>query len=203
MPVMNIKLSAPPYAIDALEPFISVRSMSLHYWKIHQGHVDTVNRLADNPQLSGKSIEQLIREGKGGTRLLDNAAQVWNHDFFWKSMKCGGGGRPNEQLLKMIERSFGSLDCFKEAFVLGGVLQLGSGWVWLIQEGSQLEIISTSNTDTPLAHGQNPLLVCDLWEHAYYLDYQNRRRDFLQMFADHLINWNFAVSQLKGKASLP
>jgi len=129
--------------------------------------------------------------------IFNNAAQVWNHTFFWQSMKPGGGGKPAGRLLERIEKSFGSLDDFKKSFVDTALAQFGSGWVWLVQDGDQLKIVKTSNADTPMAHGQTALLTCDVWEHAYYLDYQNRRKDFVQAFLDHLASWEFAASQLK------
>ena len=192
-----------PYPVDGLEPFISVRSMAFHHGHVHKRCVEMVNMITHDSQPSEKSLEQLIRESNDEPSLSINAALAWSHDFFWKSMKPGGGGRPNAQLLEKIARSFGSFEGFRMHFIDEGGMQLGSGWIWLVQDGPQLKIVRTNNADTPIKHDQNPLFVCDLWEHTYYLDYQNRRRDFLQIFVDHLINWDFAVSQLKGKASLP
>ena len=128
--------------------------------------------------------------------IFNNAAQVWNHTFFWQSMTPAGGGDPTGRLLEMIEQSFGTVADFTAEFVASAMARFGSGWVWLVQEDQRLTIQSTSNADSPLAHGQIALLTCDVWEHAYYLDYQNRRKDFVQAFLDHLVNWDFAAAQL-------
>ena len=194
-------LPALPYAQNALEPYISARTMSFHYAKHHQAYVDNLNKLvAGTPWAAGRPLETVVLESAGRAdqaAVFNNAAQAWNHAFFWRSMKPGGGGKPTGKLLAMIETSFGSFEKFKEAFLAMAVAQFGSGWVWLVQEGDALKIVKTSNADTPIAHGQTALLTCDLWEHAYYLDYQNRRQDFIQAFLDHLANWGYAASQLK------
>ncbi len=194
-------LPALPYAQGALEPYISGRTMSFHYGKHHQTYVDNLNKLvAGTPWAAEPSLEKVILESAGvadKAAVFNNAAQAWNHDFFWKSMQPAGGGSPVGRLMDMIGKSFGSFDKFKEAFTAAAVAQFGSGWVWLVQEGAALKIVKTSNADTPIAHGQTALLTCDVWEHAYYLDYQNRRKDFAQAFLDHLANWKFAASQLK------
>ena len=188
-----------PYSQEALEPYISARTMSFHYGKHHQTYVDNLNKLVAGTPWAGQPLEKVIRETAGvadKAALFNNAAQVWNHTFFWQSMKPSGGGKPTGRLMKLIEKSFGSLDEFKKTFVDSGVAQFGSGWVWLVQDGDLLKVVKTSNADTPVAHGQTALLTCDVWEHAYYLDYQNRRKDFVQAFLDHLANWEFAASQL-------
>ena len=193
-------LPALPYAQDALEPYISARTMSFHYSKHHQAYVDNLNKLLAGTPWAGQALEKVVLESAGRTdkaAVFNNAAQVWNHSFFWKSMKQGGGGEPSGKLLDMIKKSFGSFKKFKEAFTAEALAQFGSGWVWLVQEGDTLKIVKTSNADTPIAHGQIALLTCDVWEHAYYLDYQNRRKDFVQAFLDHLVNWEFAASQMK------
>jgi len=194
-------LPALPYAQEALEPYISARTMSFHYAKHHQAYVDSLNKLVvGTPWAAGQSIEKVVVESAGMSdkaAVFNNAAQAWNHAFFWRCMKPGGRGRPAGRLMDLIEKSFGGFDKFKDAFVTAAVEQFGSGWVWLVQEGDALKIVKTSNADTPLAHGQTALLTCDVWEHAYYLDYQNRRKDFVQAFLDHLANWEFAASQLK------
>lgn len=194
-------LPALPYAQGALEPYISARTMGFHYGKHHQAYVDNLNKLvAGTPWAAGSSLEKVVLESAGKAdkaAVFNNAAQAWNHTFFWNSMKAGGGGKPSARLLKLVEKSFGSFDEFKNAFVTAAVGQFGSGWVWLVQEGDVLKIVKTSNADTPIAHGQTALLTCDVWEHAYYLDYQNRRKDFVEAFLDHLANWEFAASQLK------
>ncbi|MGD9874038.1 MAG: superoxide dismutase [Kiritimatiellia bacterium] len=193
-------LPALPYPQDALEPHISARTMSFHYGKHHQAYVDNLNKLVAGTPQAAQPLEQIIRETAGATDkmpVFNNAAQVWNHTFFWNCMKAGGGGEPSGSLMKQIKKSFGSFAEFKTAFVAAGVGQFGSGWVWLVQDGDKLAIVKTPNADTPLAHGQTALLTCDVWEHAYYLDYQNRRKDFVEVFLDHLANWNFAASQMK------
>ena len=175
--------------------------MSFHYGKHHQTYIDNLNKaVAGTPWAAGKPLEKVVSETAGladKAPVFNNAAQVWNHTFFWKSMKPGGGGQPTGRLSAMIGKSFGSFDKFKDAFLTAAVAQFGSGWVWLVQDGDALKIVKTSNADTPIAHGQTALLTCDVWEHAYYLDYQNRRKDFVQAFLDHLANWEFAASQMK------
>ncbi|MFC1652534.1 superoxide dismutase [Planctomycetota bacterium] len=194
------QLPALPYSQDALEPTISARTLSFHYGKHHQAYVDNLNKLTAGTSLAGQSLEKVIQATAGKadqTAIFNNAAQVWNHSFFWQSMKPKGGGDPTGSLKERIEKSFGSVAAFKEAFVTTALAQFGSGWTWLVQDGTQLKVVKTANADTPLAHGQTPLLTCDVWEHAYYLDYQNRRKDFVQTFLDHLVNWEFVTSQLK------
>lgn len=194
-------LLALPYSQNALEPYISARTMSFHYGKHHQAYVDNLNKLiTGTPWADGRPLETVVAESAAKpdhAAIFNNAAQVWNHTFFWKCMKPGGGGAPSGRLMAMIEKSFGGFDKFKAAFLAAAVSQFGSGWAWLIQDGDALKIVKTSNADTPIAHSQTPLLTCDVWEHAYYLDFQNRRADFVQAFLDHLANWDFAASQLK------
>ena len=194
-------LPALPYAPEALEPSISARTMGFHHGKHHQTYVDNLNKLvAAAPWAMGKPLEQVVVDSAGvadKVAVFNNAAQTWNHTFFWKSMKLGGGGLPDGRLLDRIKKDFGGFDEFKKAFLETALAQFGSGWVWLVQEGDTLKVVKTSNADTPLAHKQTALLTCDVWEHAYYLDYQNRRKDYVQAFLDHLANWEFASSQLK------
>lgn len=189
-----------PYAQEALEPFVSAKTMSFHYGKHHQAYVDNLNKLAAGTAWVGQPLEKIITDTAGvadKAAIFNNAAQVWNHTFFWQSMKAGGNGKPTGRLLKLGDKSFGSFDEFKKAFATAALAQFGSGWTWLVQEGEMLKIVKTSNADTPVAHGQTAILACDVWEHAYYLDYQNRRKDFVDAFLDHLANWEFAASQLK------
>lgn len=184
-----------PYAQDALEPHISARTMAFHYGKHHQGYVNNLNKLVAGTPLEGQSLEKIIQETSGAVdqaAVFNNAAQVWNHTFFWQSMKPNGGDQPTGRLMALIEKSFGSFEAFKTAFITAAGAQFGSGWVWLVQEGDALKVVKTSNADTPLAHGQTALLTCDVWEHAYYLDYQNRRTDFVTVFLNNLVNWDFA-----------
>ncbi|MCX6904806.1 MAG: superoxide dismutase [Verrucomicrobia bacterium] len=189
-----------PYAQDALAPYLSAKTLSFHYGKHHQAYVDNLNKLIAGTPRAGQPLDKIIREAAGAAdqaAVFNNAAQVWNHTFFWQSMKAGGGGKPTGRLLEQIGKSFQSFDEFKKAFVTAALAQFGSGWAWLVQEGAVLKIVKTSNADTPVAHGQTALLTCDVWEHAYYLDYQNRRKDFVEAFLDHLAHWEFAASQLK------
>jgi Fe-Mn family superoxide dismutase len=200
LPPTAFKLTPLPYAPDALEPYISARTMSFHYGKHHQAYVDNLNKLVASTPMAQEPLEKIIQDTAGvadKSAVFNNAAQVWNHTFFWQSMNARGGGKPAGRLLELIEKSFGSFDEFKNSFKSAAVSQFGSGWVWLVQDGDMLKIVKTSNADTPVAHGQTVLLTCDVWEHAYYLDYQNRRGDFVQAFLDHLANWDFAASQLK------
>ena len=192
-------LPALPYAQNALEPYISARTMSFHYGKHHQAYVDSLNKMVAGTPVAGKSLEMIIVENEGKAdkaAVFNNAAQAWNHAFFWKSMKPGGGGKPDGKMLARLEKAFGNFEAFRKAFVDTGLAQFGSGWVWLVSEGDDLKVVKTANADTPLVHGQKPLLTCDVWEHAYYLDYQNRRKDFVETFVDHLANWACAAEQL-------
>ena len=195
-----LQLPPLPYAQDALAPFVSAKTMGFHYGKHHRGYADNLNKLVAGTPFAGRPLEETIRETANlpdKTAIFNNAAQVWNHTFFWQSMKANGGGQPAGRLLDMIIDSFGTFETFKTAFEAAGVGQFGSGWVWLIQDGGKVKIVKTANADTPVAHGQNALLTCDVWEHAYYLDYQNRRKDFVATFLEHLANWDFAASRLK------
>ena len=188
-----------PYAQDALAPHVSAKTMSFHYGKHHQAYVDNLNKLISGTAWAGRPLDKIVRETAGAAdkaAVFNNAAQAWNHTFFWQSMKAGGGGKPTGGLLKQIEKTFQSFDEFKKAFLTAALAQFGSGWVWLVQEGGTLKISKTANADTPAAHGQTALLACDVWEHAYYLDYQNRRKDFVEAFLESLANWEFAGSQM-------
>lgn len=194
------ELPALPFGPNALEPYISAGTLSFHHGKHHQTYVDNLNKLIAGTSMQGSTLESIILSAQGNAdkaAVFNNAAQIWNHTFFWNSMKQGGGGKPSGTLMRMIDESFGSYDQFKEQFLASAVSVFGSGWTWLIQDGSTLKISKTSNADTPVAHGQIALLTCDVWEHAYYLDYQNRRKDFVEAFLNHLVNWDFAASQLK------
>ena len=194
-----VQLPPLPYSQEALEPHISARTMSFHYGKHHQTYVDNLNKLIAGTPLAMQPLEKIIQETAGVAdkmAVFNNAAQVWNHTFFWRSMKPGGGGKPTGRLMQLVEQFF-SYEKFQTDFVAAAVSQFGSGWVWLVQEGDFLKVAKTSNADTPMAHGQNALLTCDVWEHAYYLDYQNRRKDFVEAFVEHLANWEYAASQLK------
>lgn len=196
---MPFELPALPYDKAALAPHISPQTFDFHHGKHHQAYVTNLNNLIKDTPLDGATLEDIIRatakdDSKAG--IFNNAAQVWNHTFFWNSMKPNGGGQPPAAVLSKLEAAFGSLEAFKEQFKQAGVTQFGSGWAWLVLEGDQLKIIKTPNAMTPLAMGLKPVVTCDVWEHAYYLDYQNRRPDFLQTFLDHLINWDFVAANL-------
>lgn len=200
---MAFELPRLPWAEDGLEPYTSARTISFHYGKHHKAYVDNLNKAVAGTEMENQALEDIIKantEGMPGAKgpVFNNAAQVWNHSFFWQCMKPGGGGQPDGAVAGLLAQSFGGYDKFVEQFKAAAVGRFGSGWAWLITDGGVLKITSTANADTPLAHGQLALLTVDVWEHAYYLDYQNRRPDFVQTFIDHLINWDF-VNQNLGK----
>lgn len=197
---MALELPALPYDSSALEPHMSARTLSFHHGKHHAAYVTNYNNAVKDTPLADKPLEDVIKEVAGDASkmaVFNNGAQVWNHAFFWKCMRANGGGKPSGDVLARIEAAFGSFDAFKEAFKAAAVTQFGSGWAWLVQDGGTLKVVKTANADTPLAHGQTALLTCDVWEHAYYLDYQNRRPDFVQAFLDHLVDWDFVAGNLK------
>tara|TARA_R110000868_G_scaffold61059_4_gene185706 strand:+ start:3369 stop:3959 length:591 start_codon:yes stop_codon:yes gene_type:complete len=187
------KLSPLPYDFDALAPHISEATLKVHYGKHHQGYVDKLNAAVEGTELEGTSLEEIIQAAreKPDQGLFNNAAQVWNHDFFWKSMSPDDS-KPSDDLAAAIEKAFGDTDGFKKAFKEAATGRFGSGWAWLVADSGTLEVESTGNAELPLALGSVPLICCDVWEHAYYLDYQNRRPDFVDAFLDHLIDWDFA-----------
>ena len=188
-----------PYAQDALEPFVSAKTLHFHYGQHHRTYVDNLNKMTARTEFAALSLEDLIESTARMTdkaALFNNAAQVWNHTLFWQSMRPGGGGQPPKRLMDLIVRTFGSFDSFHNAFMTAAIGQVGSGAVWLVQSDDGLRVVKTANADTPIAYRQNALLTCDVWEHAYYLDYQNRRKDFVQAFLDHLANWEFAAAKL-------
>jgi Fe-Mn family superoxide dismutase len=188
-----------PYPKTALEPHISANTFDFHHGRHHQAYVTNLNNLVKGSPMESQPLEEIIKstyKDASKTGIFNNAAQVWNHTFFWHSMKPQGGGAPSGTLATAISRDCGGLDKFKEAFKAAAVGQFGSGWAWLVLDKRQLKVVATPNAVTPLAEGQTPLLTCDVWEHAYYLDYQNRRPDFVQAFLDHLTNWDFAAQNL-------
>jgi len=194
---MAFELPPLPYADDALEPAYSARTISFHYGKHHKAYVDTLNKLVAGTELEGQSLESVIMLVAGKPEkqaVFNNAAQVWNHTFFWKGMKPGGGGAPDGVLATEIETTFGSYEQFVEAFKAAAIGRFGSGWVWLVADNGELKIVSTANAEMPAASGVTPLLVVDVWEHAYYLDYQNLRPGYVQAFFDALVNWEFAAA---------
>lgn len=199
---MAFELPPLPYDMDALESSgMSAKTLEFHYGKHHAGYVTNLNNLVKDTALADHSLEEIIKttakdSSKAG--IFNNAAQVWNHTFYWNSIKPSGGGVPSGELAEKINASFGSFDKFKEEFKTAGTTQFGSGWAWLIKDGDSLKITKTPNAENPLANGQIALLTMDVWEHAYYLDYQNKRPDFIQNFIDHLINWEFAANNFAG-----
>ena len=196
------ELAALPYPENGLEPYISARTLSFHYGKHHRGYVDKLNLLAQGSNLADMALEKLIKHTAGKPESVDvfnNAAQAWNHAFYWRSMRPKGGGAPRGELLAKIEAAFGGFEGLKTQLAMAAATQFGSGWAWLVAENGALKIIKTSNAERPLAAGQVPLLTIDVWEHAYYLDYQNRRAEYIEAFLSHLINWDFMEENL-GKA---
>jgi superoxide dismutase, Fe-Mn family len=194
---MNIALAPLPYAVDALEPHLSRRTLSVHHGNHHAAYVARTRALIGTPAESTE-LEDVIRSSAGQNRALFNAsAQAWNHAFLWKSMRPGGGGEARGAIAEAIEASFGSQRVFAQQFVSAAGDQFGSGWAWLVLENERLQIVATSNAETPLTCGQLPLLTIDVWEHAYYLDYQHRRVDYIAAFLGHLINWDFASQNLE------
>ncbi|MEH6558043.1 MAG: superoxide dismutase [Oceanicoccus sp.] len=196
---MTITLPNLPYEKDALEPYISSRTLTFHYGKHHNAYVTNLNKLIEDTNLASETLENIITKTANDTDkagIFNNAAQVWNHTFYWESMKPNGGGLPSGDIAKKIIADFGSYDNFIAQFKSAGLTQFGSGWVWLVLSNDKLEIVKTSNADTPIAHGIKPLLTADLWEHSYYLDYQNGRGDYLDTFINNLINWDFVNSNL-------
>ncbi len=192
---MAIELPPLPYANNALEPHISAETLDFHYGKHHQGYVTNLNKMIDGTEFADLDLVAIIRKAQGG--MFNNAAQVWNHSFYWNCLKPGGGGEPSGKLLEAINAAFGSFAKFKEEFTKTAVGTFGSGWAWLVQrtDGS-LALVSTSNAATPITGEDTPLLTCDVWEHAYYIDYRNARPKYLEAFWN-LVNWDFAAAQMK------
>lgn len=197
---MPISLPDLPYAKDALAPHISAQTIDFHYGKHHAGYVTKLNGMIEGTDLASASLEDIVQASGGDSAksgLFNNAAQIWNHTFYWNSMRPNGGGTPTGELASLIDRDFGSFDAFAEAFAAAGAGQFGSGWAWLVLARGKLEIRKTLNAETPLTEdGVTPLLTMDVWEHAYYLDYQNRRPDYIGTFLDKLVNWDFAAANL-------
>ncbi len=196
---MAFELPPLPYEKTALEPHISANTLDFHHGKHHNTYVTNLNNLIKDTPLADQPLEEIIRAAaadpaKAG--VFNNSAQVWNHTFYWHCMKPGGGGKPTGDVAAAIDSAFGSFDKFVEEFKQACVTQFGSGWGWLVSDGGVLKITKTPNADLPLVHGQTALLTCDVWEHAYYLDYQNRRPDYVQAFLDNLVNWDFVAENL-------
>jgi len=196
---MAIQLPDLPYAKDGLAPYISSNTLEFHHGKHHRAYVDNMNKLIAGTELANESLETIVKKTVGDAAksgLFNNAAQVWNHSFYWQCMKPNGGGKPNGKVAEKINETWESFDKFVEELKNAGVTQFGSGWAWLVVDGGKLKVIKTANADTPIAHGIKPLLTVDVWEHAYYLDYQNRRPDYLATFIEKLINWDFVKANL-------
>jgi Fe-Mn family superoxide dismutase len=193
---VSFELPSLPYAKDALAPYMSAETFDYHHGKHHQAYVNKLNELTAGKPEANKSLEELIRTTEGG--LFNQAAQVWNHTFFWNCMKPSGGGEPTGELADAIRRDFGSYDQFKTAFAAEAAGRFGSGWAWLVKDGDKLAITNTVNAGNPMTDGKTPLLTLDVWEHAYYIDYRNARPNFISAFLDHLVHWDFAAANLRG-----
>ena len=188
---MEHKLPALPYAMDALAPHMSKETMEFHYGKHHQAYVTNLNNLIKGTEFESASLEDIIKKSSGG--VFNNAAQVWNHSFFWNCMKPGGGGKPSGALASAIDKKWSSFDGFKDAFTKSAVGNFGSGWTWLVKKGDgAVDIVNTSNAGTPLTGADKPVLTIDVWEHAYYIDHRNARPKFVETFLNSLANWDFA-----------
>jgi superoxide dismutase, Fe-Mn family len=186
-----------PYAEDALAPYISAETVALHHGKHHKSYVDKLNALLNSD--GETDLEDVVRASFANSTkqsIFNNAAQCWNHEFLWQSMRRHGGGSPHGAIKNLIDAEFGDFGAFGKAFSKAAAAHFGSGWIWLVLDGARVEIMTTHDADLPLAHDRVALLTCDLWEHAYYLDYQNRRPDYITAFLDHLINWDFANANI-------
>jgi len=190
---MTFELPKLPFAMDALAPHISKETLEFHYGKHHQGYLTKLNDAVKGTDDEKKSLEELILSSKGG--LFNNAAQVWNHTFYWNSLSPKGGGNPTGAIAKAIDKSFGSFDKFKTEFSTAAAGQFGSGWAWLVKKGDGVEIVTTSNAGCPLTDDQKPVLTCDVWEHAYYIDYRNARPKYVEAWWN-LVNWEFANANM-------
>ena len=188
-----------PWADSALAPVISANTIGFHYGKHHQGYVTNLNKLTGGTPFADQSLEQIVRATAGKVdqaAIFNNAAQVWNHTFYWQSLRPNGGGEPPAALKAKIEASFGSVAACRKELTTAATSQFGSGWAWLVADGDALKVVKTPNAETPLTSGMRPLVTIDVWEHAYYLDYQNRRADYVAAVLDKLVNWEFALANL-------
>jgi superoxide dismutase, Fe-Mn family len=188
-----------PFADNALEPLMSANTLGFHYGKHHKAYVDNLNKLATGTAYADMSLEKIITSTAGAAdkaAVFNNAAQIWNHTFFWNSLRPQGGGVPPAALKARIEASFGSVEACKKEFATAAMTQFGSGWAWLVLDGDKLKVVKTPNAETPLSTSMKPLLTIDVWEHAYYIDYQNRRADYVNAILDKLINWEFALKNI-------
>lgn len=195
---MKFEVGPLPYAKDALQPIMSAETVEYHYEKHHKTYMTALKGLLEGKPEASKTLEEIVNISSGS--IFNNAAQLWNHDFFWKSMQPHGGGAPGRcELLDLINRDFGGWGKFREAFKHEGMNRFGSGWVWLVLDGGKGKIVTTANAETPLTTAEKPLIGCDVWEHAYYIDHRNKRDSFLDAFCDSLINWEFAAKNLVGE----
>jgi len=196
----RLNLPPLPYSVNALEPVVSAETLSFHHDKHHAAYVENVNKFIVGTELAGLRLDQIVTATVGNAdraSIFNNAAQAWNHSFYWHCLKPKGGGEPPAVLRHEMESAFGSVDACRKELATQAVAQFGSGWAWLVQAGSHLKVVKTANADTPFAHGLKPLLAIDVWEHAYYLDYQNRRADHVNALIDKLMNWEFAAANLE------
>jgi Fe-Mn family superoxide dismutase len=198
---MAFTLPPLPYAHDALEPYMGRETLELHHGKHHQTYITNLNNLiADKPEYEGKSLEDIVKSAYGDAAkqgIFNNAGQAWNHDLFWRTMRKSGGGKPGGEILRRIENDFGSFDAFAEQFKTQSAAQFGSGWGWLALDGDKLKVVKTPNGENPLVSNMRPLLGIDVWEHAYYLDYRNRRPEYIAAFLNHLVNWDEVEAELQ------
>jgi Fe-Mn family superoxide dismutase len=197
---LSFQLPDLAYKIDALEPWMSRRTLELHHGRHHAGYINKLNGMIEGTDWEKKDLADIVRGTFGDDKakgVFNNAAQAWNHDFFWKSMSPEGGGDPDGELAKRLEKDFGSVDGFRKTFKETATGVFGSGWTWLVDDGGKLSIAGTSNAVTPIVEGKRPLLTIDVWEHAYYVDYQNDRGGFVDAFLEHLVNWSFAADNLQ------
>lgn len=202
----TITLPALPYAHDALEPHLSKETLEFHHDKHHQTYVTNLNNLIKGTDLEGKDLEEIIKTSAGDASkvgIFNNAAQVWNHTFYWNSIAPNGGGKPTGAIAAKIDAAFGSYEKFAEEFAAAATTQFGSGWAWLVADevNGNLSIVKTGNADTPLAHGKVAVLTIDVWEHAYYIDFRNARPKYISTFLEHLVNWDYANAKLAGQAA--
>jgi len=196
---MALELPPLPYVLDALSPHINAETLSIHHGKHHQAYVTNGNKLIEGTEYAAMDAAAILQATAGKADkigIFNNAAQTWNHSFYWNSMKPGGGGSPSGAIAQKIDADLGGYDNFREQFARAGATQFGSGWAWLVMSNGKLEVRATPNAENPLTSGATPLLTMDVWEHAYYLDFQNRRPDYIKTFLDNLINWDFANQNL-------
>ncbi len=189
-----------PYSKDVFTPHFTAETFDYHYGKHHQAYVTNLNNLLEKDHnFASQDLETIILNSaaSNNTSIFNNAAQVWNHSFFWHSIKPSGGGKPEGEMLTQIEKDFGSYDEFAKNFKEAAVTQFGSGWAWLVYCEDRLQIVKTANAETPITRKMQPLLACDVWEHAYYIDYRNKRPDYVSIYIDHMINWDFALENMK------